>query len=249
MGNKNKKNDGTKCSQTSLSVDDFEMQVDYWLSRMEVPDAFVKWAIKWLKKLHNNESLTKEMLMSQIRRLITQTEGKIHSLLDWYLDELSKVKDESDLSVQKKAEDKVRNQYEDKKTSLEADLGKYKDKRQQLESEGKGWLEMAENTLYFSTNARHWLAQGNSDQKRAIVRTLGSNFILTNGKVLIEQRIPFLVLAELKEKQQKLLNNIGTEEMVDESDQKTGLTSIHPIVMPRLDSNQNTQLQRLLSCL
>ena len=68
-------------------------------------------------------------------------------------------------------------------------------KRQEIESGADNWLEMAENTIYFANNARHWLENGSSDQKRAIIRTLGVNFLLKDKKVLINQRIPFLVFS------------------------------------------------------
>ncbi|MBP9819512.1 recombinase family protein [Candidatus Woesebacteria bacterium] len=224
---------GTKCAQKSLSIEDFESQMDYWLSKVEIPDSFVKWAIKWLRKSHHAEVEAQDRQLSQVKRLCTQTQAKKDSLLDWYLEELANAKEKSNPTERLNIEDQLKKQYEEKKEKYSGDLKTYQSKRQELEEGSDNWLEMAENTIYFANNARHWLENGSSDQKRAIIRTLGVNFSLRDKKILINQRIPFLVLAEMKEKEKEALINIGTEENIDLSGQNSSFLPTYPKLMPR----------------
>jgi len=58
------------------------------------------------------------------------------------------------------------------------------------------WLETSERFFNFATHARHWFVEGDMQQKREILSTLGSNLTLKDKKLSINAPKPFLVLKD-----------------------------------------------------
>jgi site-specific DNA recombinase len=66
----------------------------------------------------------------------------------------------------------------------------------QRQLEASAWLEPSRDLFLFSNRARFWLLHGDSDQKRVILSTVGSNLFLRDGKLSIDAKKPFRILCE-----------------------------------------------------
>ena len=55
-----------------------------------------------------------------------------------------------------------------------------------LEEGSKKWIEQAEAAFNFCSRARYWFENGSDEQKRRILLSVGSNFVLTNKKLTIQ---------------------------------------------------------------
>ena len=54
-------------------------------------------------------------------------------------------------------------------------------------------IEIAENVIHYAARAQRAFSEGTPEEQRRIVSLLGSRFVLTDGKVLLEHN-PYLVL-------------------------------------------------------
>ena len=58
------------------------------------------------------------------------------------------------------------------------------------------WLELSENAFIFANRAKIWFRDGDLDTKREILKNLGSNFVLEDGKLLIQLKEPYLLISK-----------------------------------------------------
>jgi len=70
-------------------------------------------------------------------------------------------------------------------------------KERQRQLEASAWLEPSRDLFLFSHRARYWLLHGDSDQKRVILSTVGSNLFLRDKKLSIDAKKPFCILREI----------------------------------------------------
>ena len=68
------------------------------------------------------------------------------------------------------------------------------ERRRQLEA--SVWFEPSRDLFLFSHRARFWLLHGDSDVKRVILSTVGSNFLLRDKKLSIDAKKPFSIVRE-----------------------------------------------------
>ena len=230
FGNHKLLEDGTKCAQPSLPVKDFETQVDTLLSEISSPKEFADWAIKWLQKLHVVEVQDRSLIKDNLQKLDTDVQKKIDGLLDMKLKE--QITDE---------------EYQRKKDLLLDEQRQVRNRLSNTDKRADDWLELTENTFHFATYARHWFANGTNQQKREILSALGSNLVLKDKKMSLYQRKPFTVLNEMKGKIEIMLDLFEPEDLLDKSSYSNTSNPVVPSLLSSLDSNQNKQLQRLLS--
>ncbi len=62
----------------------------------------------------------------------------------------------------------------------------------------KSWFELCKYFFRFATDAKYLLQSTNHTLKREIMRFIGSNFRLKDGKLLYELKKPFSFLENLK---------------------------------------------------
>lgn len=222
--------DGEKCKQPSVAVLDFESQVDRLLEKITIPEEFTKWAVKWLRNLHSVEVDDRTTIKRNLQSLDQAIQKKLDNLLDHLLKDLVK-----------------EDEYTKKKESLLFEQQQVRKKLMETDSRADNWLELCEQTFNFATYARVWFKNGNNEQKRAILHTLGSNLYLDNKILLINQRKPFEIIAGAKEKISILMETFEPNEKFDISNQTATSDPHIPSLLPSRDLNPNTILQRDVS--
>jgi hypothetical protein len=108
-------------------------------------------------------------------------------------------------------------------------------------------LELSERTFNFCVYARHHFEYGTIQQKREIFSGIGSNLTLKDGKLKIDALEPYLLIEKsvgaLKEKFARL----EPEKSGFTKRREAAFAASIPKVLPGLDSNQDTRLQRAMS--
>lgn len=181
-GKSKKLANGSKCSERSVRLEDFERQVDTLLSQIEIPTAFSKWVIKWLKKLHTQAAKERNESLEQVQKKYNQT----YTLLQ----NLARMRANNELDA---------DEFRLAKQGLMHDKRKLKQRLDLLDQQVNHWMHKVEQLFEFAEHARHWFAHGTNEQKRLILKSLGSNLTLYGQKLRIEALKPFVILKEIKQ--------------------------------------------------
>lgn len=172
-----------RCRQKSVSAAELESQIDQYLERIQISERFQNWALKYLGVLHQEESTS--------RNDIVHGQQKAYSECLVQIDNLVKLKtspanaDGRLLSDEEYA--RRRTELLKSKVSLEELL---RDAGHRVEQ----WLNLSERTFEFARTARDRFAKGDSNTKKQILYTIGSNLILKDKKLSIEARKPFFII-------------------------------------------------------
>lgn len=165
------------CSQSSIRKEALEKQIVEQLSKIEISERFREWAISKLKKYSEEEIVTRKIVQSNLEDEHRLLQTKIDTLLDLRLEG----------SVDG-------NEYERKKKLLIQEKNKLRQKLNQSDLRADNWMNTAGLTFDFACNARKQFENGTNEEKRAILRALGSNFLLRDKKLLIDQLKPYLII-------------------------------------------------------
>lgn len=231
FGNHKKLPDGTKCTQHSLAVKDFEPQIDKLLQQITIPEKLTNWAIKWLQKEHTKEVKDRSTIKSSLQTLDADVQEQLDLLLDLLL--------KKQISPE---------EYQKKKELLLLEQQQVRRKLQETDKRADNWLELSEKTFIFSTYARHWFATGTNQQKREILSTLGTNLMLKDKIMSLYQRKPFRILNGMQEKIDILLDVYEPDDLLDTMGQNPTSHPLIPNLLRDMDSNHDKQIQSLLSC-
>ena len=194
-----KRKSDIKCHQPSVELALLEEKIDKLLATITIPQNFVDWAIKWLRNKHQDETSSRTQIYRNHQSNYNAIQKRIDSLLDMRIRGL--ISDE---------------EYTGKKAELSEELSQAKEKLEDTEHRAKNWLEVAEEGFNFAHTAKDLFNGGNLEDKRVVLSTLGSNFVLMDKNLALEIKKPFLVIAEGMQKIKKMpewfeLKNNGSD--------------------------------------
>ena len=166
-----KRKPGQTCSQVSIEITELEHQINEFLGSITIPDKFVKWAVKWLRHSHQSEVDQRTQIYKNLQSNYNGIQAQIDNLLDLRIRGL--VSDD---------------EYSEKKSGLLKEQATLKERLDDSEGRAKNWLELAEEGLKFAQEARYLFNNGNLEQKRQILVTVGSNLVLKNKILSVEPK-------------------------------------------------------------
>lgn len=76
--------------------------------------------------------------------------------------------------------------YLARKSSLDSELTILESKRKDKRTSTTNWFHVVENTLDFASKARERFEEGDLETKKLIFRSLGSNWVLIDGKLTVD---------------------------------------------------------------
>ena len=82
----------------------------------------------------------------------------------------------------------------EQKAVLQKEKSRIKSKIDNLDKDFDEWVELTERTFKFATYAKYWFEKGDFEVKNNILKTLGSNFVLKDGKLNIYLAKPFEII-------------------------------------------------------
>lgn len=179
-----KKYDRT-CKQPYIKVDKLEAQINTILESIYLPEDFVNWTLKQLRKMNDGEINSRQSVESSLITTLTSVKKQLDNLLTKYLSEAN-------------ANGALFSDIE-YKTKKESYLVQIKELEGQLQGQTQiqgNWLDTAEKVFDFATNARYWFNEGTINQKRSIVATIGLNLTLEDGLLRCDLLKPFEVIKQ-----------------------------------------------------
>lgn len=170
-----------KCQQKFVRQEKIEEQTLLYLDRITIPDKFREWAIKYFDEVKDDS----EKEIAKILQSQKQTLQKV----EFYMGRLTDLLIDNTLNKE---------EYAVKKQELTHQKWQLEEKIKQNESNLQKWLEPAKNLIFFINQAKNWFISGNNEEKREIMKTIGSNRILKDRILLFEAKKPFQIMEGFK---------------------------------------------------
>ena len=119
---------------------------------------------------------------------------------------------------------------QDEKRSLE-------DKKKNLSERMNRWVKLAQDTFKFVCSARTAFEKASLQDKKIILVSLGSNFLLKDKKLYLDLLKPYLLIEKRKDDINEVLRRFEPSNKIDIKTQKEYLFSSSPILSRGEDSN------------
>lgn len=200
-----KKNKTKICKQSYTSSKELELQVLQFLEEIKLSTKFVDWAIKWLNETNKEQKGVREASYKALKSSYDEVVARMDNLLDLKLSPLNEggnlISNEEFIS---------------KKQDLMAQKEGLREQLSKIDKHIDEWTELSSKTFDFASTARDRFEKGTLEDKKIILRAVGSNLILKDKKLSVQPRAPFLLI-------QKAVREIVTAKTL-EPNEKVGLT-------------------------
>ena len=163
------------CPRRFIPQDRLEAMIDTELSRTDLLPEFYEWAIQEIERSGAKVWAARQAVQDQKRKAQREADGMLDSLLGMRLRGL--ITDE---------------EYASKRTELTLDRERQGQEAGEFESGADRAREACVNAADYMRNARLWLRHGDPAMKRIVALNLGSNYVLKEGKLLLEPH-PMLI--------------------------------------------------------
>ena len=175
----------TDCHERPIKHEELLKQIEECLDSITIPPEFLHWAIEVLRENNAVEESTRAQMITNQRKTYDGCLQRIQNLINLYVSPDNAGREllsEEEFKAQK-------NLLVEQKNKAEAELRK-------IETNVDGWLDLTEKTFNFATYAKAWFDKGDYEQKTQILRALGKNLTLKDGKLHIDLQKPFLILKD-----------------------------------------------------
>ena len=219
-----KKNKDVQCSQKYVEAEKLKTQVLEVLVTMKLSRKFVDWAIKWLNVVNQDQKEARNARYDALKTSYEETVKKIDALLDL---KLSKLISNDEFSEKRKS-------LLEEKAKVQENLGK-------VDRHIDDWTELAAKTFDFASTAVERFEKGDIEERKTILKAVGSHLILKDQKLTIEARTPFLkiqnALSEIKasklvEPEEKLDTTPQTGDLQPQYVVWGGIRESNPLKLP-----------------
>jgi len=175
------------CSQKAITATELESQIDQVLARIHISEEFKTYAISYLDELTESEMASRKDILESQQRAYQECLCQIDNLIALKTSALNS--DGSRLSNEEYNRQRVRLLNE--KNALEELLRDVGDRVEKA-------FQQSEEAFNFAHTARDRFAKGDSQTKKEMLVSLGSNLILKDKKLNIQAKQPFLILENLE---------------------------------------------------
>ena len=160
-----------KCRQKSLESAKLEAQFDHFLGNMAIEDEFIEWIIEYMHEFNANESIDRTAISKGLKKELSSCEAKLDKLIELKISDL--ITDEEFLA---------------KKHPLVVQKKNIINQLEKVNERQNNWIETAEKACNFIRSIKQKFNEGSNDDKRLILSTLGSNFILKDEILSLEAK-------------------------------------------------------------
>ena len=205
------------CSQKYIREEFLAKQVDDTIKKVSLPSEWKDWLLAELEK-EQASNLHSDLLFAQnLKNQIKGVEDILDKLLDAHLD--STITSE---------------EYIAKKQKLLNQKIDFSEKLKDFEQKGNRWLELSKKFILDSNRAIIIASSENLEEKKDFLKKIGSNPRLASQTLSLDFKNPWKILAETD-----LASRGDARELTNLSE--------FDLLLPNLDSNQNSTLQRGVS--
>lgn len=212
-------NDGV-CPQPYINGKDLEKQVLDYLQTIQLSSRFVEWVKKYLQLLNQEEV--------EVRNAKLKTLEQSYNLVLKKLDKVTNLVLEDMLTIE---------QGKAKKSELLIEKQKLLDQLNNLDKHVNEWNTLTLQTFDFVRSITDRFSNGSPDQRKTILRVIGSDLILKDKTLSIELREPFEYVRKAKLKMEKKAK-VRTQELPVLSSQEAFLGSKNTVLGDVPDLNR-----------
>ena len=216
------------CCQKSIELAKLEEQIDFLLSKIEIPEAFKEWALKYLNELHDREASDQIVINKSVDEAYEDCVQEINNLVRL---KISTMNTDGSLLSDADFEQKM-HELKKKKLNLET-------KKKDVGERVNQWLDLSIKTFNFACYARiHFQHAKTVQEKKEILATIGSNFILQDKVMRLTVPKPFVAVRTAKEATDEITARFEPLNKPDTTSQLMYLYAQNPTLLGGLDSNQ-----------
>lgn len=231
-----KKKINVKCHQKSIKISDLEQQLNDFLSGIKLAPKTEGWVLKQLEKIAKQELGAKDQIRKNLQKNIDDAQAGLESLFTEFTSPANAKHELIEPEEYKIGKAKLKKDRKDAEKKLN-DLG------QQVDS----FMTEIEKKFDFAVTARTEFESGNFQRQTEVIRGLGSNLILKDGKITVQQEYPWLFikkanqeLAVLKEK------GLEPEKSIDIYEQTGAIDPVISVLQGGKESNSHQRFWRPL---
>lgn len=217
-----KKSKTIKCTQQPMKEGDLVNQIAQQLLMVQPPIEFIRWAKKWVKFLHQNESGFQESMLENSRKQLTNIDNRLNKLLDLYIDE----------NLDKKA-------YETKKGILEREKLDLEHKLSDADNSLINWRTKVEDVLGFADAVSSKFLSGGKEEKHQILIKISSDLLYESKNPLIYLKDYYKPLKKIKNNHESVNIVARTSKYADVFVERPDLVPTNSTWLPLLDSFHN----------
>lgn len=189
-----KKWNDKKCSQPYIRAEVLEEQVLNYMDTITLSTPFVEWAIKWLKVMHSNQEQLREAKYKTAEQSYQEIVKKISKVVEMTIDGM--------FTTQEGME---------KKQELELEKQRLSDELTKMDTHVTEWSNLAIQTFDLVKNIKERFTNGSIEQRKTILRVIGSNLVIKDKKIDIMVRTPFEYI-------QKAVSEINEDNWLEPND-------------------------------
>lgn len=209
------------CHQSPITKKELESEIKQILSQIRISKDFKDWALKYLHEIHHQETSDRSLINKSLQDAYNEAQKRIDNLIDLRVKEM--INDD---------------EYQKKKKKLTDEKDSLKRKLDNTDDRANKWLELTEKTFNLACYARYWFTHGNLEEKRQIISSIGSDFVLKDGNLSVKLEKPFLILKKAKLNPKLKAQRLELPKNIDLSALNGDLQPKNLQMLRGLDSNQ-----------
>lgn len=170
---------GTKCRQKAIEERQLEAQIDGFLKSMTISNEIKNWALKAVRKLHQEEMEKDKTTYRGLTRRYAASKAELSGLVTLRLREM--LSDEEFMA---------------KKRELETERAQLKEQLEDGDDRFTKVIERCEEAFEFASTASALFQSGDADQKHSVLRGVAYNLLLYDKKLLIKAHKPYMLIRD-----------------------------------------------------
>lgn len=183
-----KKNREIKCTEPSIANKELEKQILGFLKHVRLSEKFAEWAIKWLNEENKDQNAVMEAKYKSLKESYEDVVKRINNLTDMIISPLNV----NDCMISQQ-------EFTEKRTELVTERDRINESLTKWEKSSDDWTDLAVKTFDFAARAQRKFAYGGLEDKKTVLRAIGSNLVLKGKVIEIKPRNPFLYVKDTLE--------------------------------------------------
>jgi site-specific DNA recombinase len=215
------------CTQGSIEEKELKKQIVREIDKIEIPSEFHTFAMKWWKNENEKEVDDRNTIVEAQQKAYKACLAKIDGLTDMR----AGGEIESDEFIRRREpllEEKVRLEKQFEGTGRRVDA----------------WMKTGDEMFTFIERAVQRFSHGTLEDRRSILAALGSNLLIKDKILSIDIENCLFPIQTISSSVREIKERLEPINTLEKQEQFEQICSNSPVVLPDLDSNQDTLLQR-----
>ena len=168
------------CTQGSIEEKRLEEQIMDVLEKIEIPEEFHGWAMKWLGKQNEKESNSRNSILINQQKEYNNCVKKIDNLIDM-----------------RAAGELTSEEFINRKSALSKEKTRLQELINDTDDRISKWMKKTEEFFNFARDARKSFGNGDPEKKKEILSYLGSDLLLKDKILLIPVEKPIIPMEKV----------------------------------------------------